>query len=227
MSINKDCNKFDYGEEYREIYKNHDKELRMRHKTNETSKWVNRQRSVEGPIEQDKYIDIPKTRSCDKLHANTTLSCKNTNLVNDFDNVGNSPIWCLDYLDNLIVIGCANGRLEFWEGTTGKLKVLLILSKKLYNFLIFFTLLYNLQCIFEDCSGVGITCVKLVGSRVIAARLYGTLDLFQLQTYNQGKPIDWNFTSAYRRTHVRTGSAGSITDYKDNAVNVTCYRFIL
>lgn len=34
-----------------------------------------------------------------------------------------APIWCLDYLDNLIVIGCADGRMEFWEGTTGTLKV--------------------------------------------------------------------------------------------------------
>lgn len=34
-----------------------------------------------------------------------------------------SPIWCLDFLDNLIVIGCADGRLEFWEGTTGNIKV--------------------------------------------------------------------------------------------------------
>lgn len=34
-----------------------------------------------------------------------------------------SPIWCLDYLDNLIVIGCADGRIEFWEASTGNLKV--------------------------------------------------------------------------------------------------------
>lgn len=34
-----------------------------------------------------------------------------------------SPIWCLDYVDFLIVIGCADGRLEFWEGITGNLKV--------------------------------------------------------------------------------------------------------
>lgn len=33
------------------------------------------------------------------------------------------PIWCLDYMDNLIVIGCADGKIEFWESTTGTLKV--------------------------------------------------------------------------------------------------------
>ena len=34
-----------------------------------------------------------------------------------------SSIWCMDYQENLIVTGCANGSLEFWEGTTGKFKV--------------------------------------------------------------------------------------------------------
>lgn len=38
-----------------------------------------------------------------------------------------SPIWCMDYLENLIVVGCSNGRIEFWEGTMGKLKVRIIL----------------------------------------------------------------------------------------------------
>lgn len=32
-------------------------------------------------------------------------------------------IWCLDFVDNLIAVGCADGRLEFWEGSTGKEKV--------------------------------------------------------------------------------------------------------
>lgn len=40
------------------------------------------------------------------------------------------PIWSMDYLDNLIVVGCANGQIEFWEGTTGRLKVE-ILQKRL------------------------------------------------------------------------------------------------
>lgn len=41
---------------------------------------------------------------------------------NDDSDVG-IPIWSMDYLDNLIVAGCANGQIEFWEGTTGRLKV--------------------------------------------------------------------------------------------------------
>ncbi|KZC08783.1 Sterol regulatory element-binding protein cleavage-activating protein [Dufourea novaeangliae] len=99
-----------------------------------------------------------------------------------------SPIWCMDYQENLIVVGCANGSLEFWEGTTGRFK-----------------------CLFDDGSGLGISAVKFVGSRVIAAKLNGSVDFLQLESYSEGQQIDWGFTS-YRRTHVRTGSAGSPMD---------------
>lgn len=100
-----------------------------------------------------------------------------------------SPIWCLDFLDNLIVIGCADGRLEFWEGTTG-----------------------NFKCIYETEHTLnnGVTNIKLTGDKVIAARLSGRIDFLRLETYTQGRQIDWGFTSAYRRTHIRTGSAGSL-----------------
>lgn len=34
-----------------------------------------------------------------------------------------SPVWCMDFCNNLIVLGCSDGRLEFWEASTGKLIV--------------------------------------------------------------------------------------------------------
>ncbi|XP_058116606.1 sterol regulatory element-binding protein cleavage-activating protein isoform X2 [Anopheles coustani] len=104
-----------------------------------------------------------------------------------------SPIWCLDFLDNLIVIGCADGRLEFWEGSSG-----------------------NFKCIYEaeNSHNNGVTNIKLTGDRVIAARLSGRIDFFRLETYTQGRQIDWGFTSAYRRTHMRTGSAGSLSSFQ-------------
>lgn len=34
-----------------------------------------------------------------------------------------SPIWCLDYYEGLIAVGCGDGRIELWESTTGLLKV--------------------------------------------------------------------------------------------------------
>ncbi|XP_058827958.1 sterol regulatory element-binding protein cleavage-activating protein [Topomyia yanbarensis] len=107
-----------------------------------------------------------------------------------------SPIWCLDFLDNLIVIGCADGRLEFWEGTTGNFKGI-----------------YEA----ENTHNNGVTNIKLAGDKVIVARLSGRIDFLRLETYTQGRQIDWGFTSAYRRTHVRTGSAGSISLFQQSA----------
>lgn len=34
-----------------------------------------------------------------------------------------SPVWCMDFCNDLIILGCADGRLEFWEASTGKLLV--------------------------------------------------------------------------------------------------------
>ncbi|KDR22117.1 Sterol regulatory element-binding protein cleavage-activating protein [Zootermopsis nevadensis] len=99
------------------------------------------------------------------------------------------PIWCLDCHENLIAVGCASGRLEFWEGSTGTFK-----------------------CLFEDGSGVGITSVKIIGNRVVAAKLSGVVDFLELESYSYGRQMDWGFT-AYRRTHVRSGSTGSIMDW--------------
>lgn len=42
------------------------------------------------------------------------------------------PIWSMDYMDNLIAVGCANGQVEFWEGTTGNLKVLFFIKKTIF-----------------------------------------------------------------------------------------------
>lgn len=114
------------------------------------------------------------------------------NLSRSSKTYNTSPIWALDFIDNLIVIGCADGRLEFWEGTTGSFK-----------------------CIYQNESthGNGVTHIKLASDKVVAARLSGRIDFLRLETYTQGRHIDWNFTSAYRRTHVRTGSAGSISNF--------------
>ncbi|XP_011197874.2 sterol regulatory element-binding protein cleavage-activating protein isoform X1 [Bactrocera dorsalis] len=100
-----------------------------------------------------------------------------------------SPIWCMNAFDNLVAVGCANGRIELWEMPDGVLK-----------------------CISpgEVKSNQGITHIYINGDRVIVARLCGRLEFFRLETYCKGQQIDWNFTSAYRRTHTRTSSAGSI-----------------
>ena len=59
--------------------------------------------------------------------------------------------------------------------------------------------LMNLQCLFEDESGVGITAVKIIGNRVVAAKLTGSIDFLELESYSHGRQMDWGFT-AYRRS---------------------------
>ncbi|XP_049801846.1 sterol regulatory element-binding protein cleavage-activating protein [Schistocerca nitens] len=105
------------------------------------------------------------------------------------------PVWCLDCRDNLVAAGCADGRLEFWEANTGAFK-----------------------CLFDDGSGVAVTAVKVIGNRVVAARLNGALDFLELETFGKSgkRPLaldGWGFTN-FRRTHIRTGSAGSAADMK-------------
>ncbi|KAL9705370.1 hypothetical protein quinque_008888 [Culex quinquefasciatus] len=59
-----------------------------------------------------------------------------------------------------------------------------------------------------------VTNIKLTGDKVVAARLSGRIDFLRLETYTQGRQFDWGFTSAYRRTHIRTGSAGSLSMFQ-------------
>jgi hypothetical protein len=149
-----------------------------------------------------------------KLHNGSCSSeslSSNNSLTKANNNSNASPIWSLDFIDNLVAIGCADGRIEFWEGTTGSFK-----------------------CIYqnETTIGNGVTHMKLASDKVIAARLSGRIDFLRLETYTQGRHIDWNFTSTYRRTHARTSSAGSINNgmlnnqnhnrqYQRNSLNLT------
>lgn len=67
------------------------------------------------------YTLAPKNES-----TSAPITMKATSSENAIKNTKGpspSPIWCLDYMDNLIVIGCADGKIEFWESTTGALKV--------------------------------------------------------------------------------------------------------
>ncbi|XP_055390295.1 sterol regulatory element-binding protein cleavage-activating protein [Condylostylus longicornis] len=135
-------------------------------------------------IDRSKYQEILNSESQMRNFINNT-----TNNCGRISKKRFSPIWCMDYLNNIVALGCANGRIEFWEIPTGILK-----------------------CAYEeeDKEKKGITHITLVGDRVIAAKLSGRLDFYRLETYYKGKQIDWSFTSAYRRTHVRTSSADSI-----------------
>ncbi|XP_012541992.1 sterol regulatory element-binding protein cleavage-activating protein [Monomorium pharaonis] len=158
---------FDFGERYKILLDEHNKSIEEMQKS-----------------KAREHMNVLFTRSNNLVDSTSSI---NTDRTLQSSHVI-SAIWCMDYQENLIVVGCANGSLEFWEGTTGRFK-----------------------CLFDDGSGLGISAVRLVGSRVVAAKLNGTVDFLQLESYSEGQQIDWGFTS-YRRTHVRTGSAGSPMD---------------
>lgn len=170
-----------------------------------------------GPVIQSLYDDFKMTRpsdsefDCDHPYSSECDRRKRTSISDEVKESYNcmnsdvtdsvkseSPIWCLDCQDNLIAVGCGNGRLELWEATTGKLK-----------------------CLVGDGGDVcaGVTCIRIVSHHLLVARLSGSLDFYLL---------DWgNRHSVFRRTHVRTGSAGSALDWpisEPSEENLNCIR---
>ncbi|XP_012252105.2 sterol regulatory element-binding protein cleavage-activating protein isoform X2 [Athalia rosae] len=161
---------FDFGDQYRQLFEEHRKSIDEIQKSESSERLA----SCANRLKKNEL-----TGSVTSLGTDRTVQILSHNV---------SPIWCIDYQENLIVVGCANGSLEFWEGTTGLLK-----------------------CMFDDGSGLGISAIKFIGNRVVAAKLNGSLDFLQLEIYNRGQHMDWSTTS-YRRTHTRTRSAGSPMD---------------
>ncbi|CAB0019476.1 unnamed protein product [Nesidiocoris tenuis] len=89
-------------------------------------------------------------------------------------------IWCMDSAENLIVLGTSSGRIEFWEATTGKLKG-----------------------IHDDSANNGVTCIKMVSSRCVVARLNGGLEVYTVEWSCPGP------NPSYRRSgHSRAASTG-------------------
>ncbi|XP_052246747.1 sterol regulatory element-binding protein cleavage-activating protein-like [Dreissena polymorpha] len=102
-----------------------------------------------------------------------------------------APIWSLTCRGNLVVVGCGNGKIEFWDPTNGSLK-----------------------CVYSNKSQ-GVTGVNLVGHRVIAARLDGTVDFLELETFQTTKsstplsPSSLNRKIKGHSRHMSHGRCGS------------------
>lgn len=73
-------------------------------------------------------------------------------------------VWCTDLADGLVVAGCAGGRLEVWHGRTGRL-----------------------LCQQEE-GRAGATHVRLLGRRLVVARLDGLLEFYELAGPRPGSP---------------------------------------
>ncbi|KAK2173041.1 hypothetical protein NP493_908g00028 [Ridgeia piscesae] len=105
-----------------------------------------------------------------------------------------AAIWCLACQDCLIVAGCGNGRIEFWDGLTGHLKYLYQEGK------------------------AGVTAVCFVANRVIAARLSGDIDFLELETFqNMNAPrTPTSVSRLYNRAgHFCRLSSGHVTESHD------------
>lgn len=48
--------------------------------------------------------------------------------------------------------------------------------------------------------------MKIIGNRVVAAKLSGSVDFLELKSYSDGRQMDWGFT-AYRRSELHKESA--------------------
>ncbi|KAJ8314345.1 hypothetical protein KUTeg_008906 [Tegillarca granosa] len=76
-----------------------------------------------------------------------------------FQNNQAPSIWCLTCHEGLIVAGCGNGRIEFWDGSSGSLK-----------------------CMYGECK-IGVTSLCFVGKQVIAGRLDGSVEFLEIETF--------------------------------------------
>ncbi|CAG7834620.1 unnamed protein product [Allacma fusca] len=72
------------------------------------------------------------------------------------------PVWCLDIDNRIIALGTGTGRLEIWDSFTGALKAT-----------------------FDQGIRSGITCTKIIGARIVIARLNGSLDFIQLDSVDE------------------------------------------
>ena len=132
--------KFDFTEHYRLLYQSdtNNKIARVRWRNRKT---VSQGDSESGPDKQelrncsDEYQNVARTLSDSGLNASGRVigTEENKSISGSVSDSKPSPIWCVDYLDDLVALGCADGHLEFWEGTTGKFKVMSSLFIKYVN----------------------------------------------------------------------------------------------
>lgn len=62
-----------------------------------------------------------------------------------------------------------------------------------------------LQCLYEDPNSIGSTAVKIIGNRVVVAKLNGCIDFLEIDSYRRGKRESWGFSS-FRRSKFELNS---------------------
>ncbi|XP_050523788.1 sterol regulatory element-binding protein cleavage-activating protein isoform X2 [Daktulosphaira vitifoliae] len=100
-----------------------------------------------------------------------------------------SQIWCVDCNEIVVVLGCADGSLQFWD---------------LYNGL--------LKCKWLSETKDGFTAIKLINKFVVGVKLSGSLDYFKLDIFCESTLVETStklINTSFHRKHIRTGSIGS------------------
>lgn len=118
--------KYNFNKSYRHYYFNHNYDVKSRNE--KTLKRQSLGESLKVVVNDSNCESVSKRESVGG--GKTGFNRESSGSSSDFNSTVYSPVWCMDYVDNLIVIGCADGRLEFWEATTGKLKVNLNFRQK-------------------------------------------------------------------------------------------------
>lgn len=111
--------------------------------------------------EKERLREMRRKREEEEMKRREIMAEENQPAEEDDEFVAGSAIWCLAFRNNLAVLGCGSGDIEFWD----------VQSRSLVS------------CCQQNKSGV--TAICLVGNRIIASRVDGTLDFFMLQQNTQ------------------------------------------
>jgi len=122
-----------------------------------------------------------------------------------------STVWAMEYSEGLLLLGCSDGRIEIWDATNGTLK-----------------------CSYADPGRTGVTHLKVCGGwKVVAARISGSLDLFNISstpncqtpdvsiyTPSSSSKSSYSARKGGGKTHSRSysecgvmGGSGQVTDW--------------
>ncbi|XP_072029626.1 sterol regulatory element-binding protein cleavage-activating protein-like [Amphiura filiformis] len=110
------------------------------------------------------------------------------------------PVWCLCCSDQLVVVGCRNGRIEIWDTNTGFLLG------------------------FYDDKNIGATEMCMIGNRVVIARLDGTIDFLDLVSHHSVH-VSHARLSDFMTDHRGVTRSNSATEFLPMGGSIICSLF--
>lgn len=98
------------------------------------------------------------------------------------------PIWCTEIIGKLVIVGCRDGRIEVWDALTGQL------------------------CFFSDENNSGVTALRATNTRLVVARLNGTIEILKLEIIN-GFSVSISSTSTSSTPQTPHPAKGQVIRY--------------